>query len=379
LKPGGQPGHQYNGYQFKTHDEIVQVIPEEKVCDCGSQLILSEAYKAHQKIEIPPVKPFVTEYRLHAACCSKCGKQYGSRRTDYRLLGKNAESIISALSGFFNNSKRDIQAILSQIFNLDISLGLISQSESRISGKLEDKYKELVQQAESSSYLHLDETSASNRGKSGWCWVAGNKGVTVFKLSGSRSKKALESFLPEYEGKVISDRYAVYNIFDPEKRQVCLAHLRRDFKRFAHSKHSSLAAVGKNLIEMIDAVFSLHRLYRKEQIDYLYYLRRMRKIKKKMLYYLKTVSTLKECEQARRVARNLLKCFEMMWHFTMDTEIEPTNNFAERQIKHYVKYRKNSLFTWSQRGDQFVERIKSVFATAKLRNLNPFLHLQSLL
>jgi IS1 family transposase len=81
--------------------------------------------------------------------------------------------------------------------------------------------------------------------KLGWCWVAANKAVTVFKLTNSRSKKALEQFLPEYEGKVITDRYAVYNIFDNGKRQVCLVHLRRDFKRFKHSKNISLSKIGK--------------------------------------------------------------------------------------------------------------------------------------
>ena len=44
----------------------------------------------------------------------------------------------------------------------------------------------------------------------------------------------------------------------------------------------------------------------------------MRKIKKKMLYYLKTVSNLEECEQARRVANNILRSFDMMWLFVDD-------------------------------------------------------------
>lgn len=379
LKPGGQPGQKPRGYEFKTPDQIIKVVPEEKVCDCGGKLVLSEDYKAHQKIEIPPIKPFITEYRLHSACCAVCAKKYSTSLEDYKILGKNAEGIITALGGFFNNSKREIQAILSQIFNLDISLGLISKSEARVSKKLESKYDGLLQQAQSSGYLHLDETSANNKGKQGWCWIAGNKEVTVFKLTNSRGKKVIESFLPSYEGKVISDRYAVYNIFDEAKRQVCLAHLRRDFKRFAHSRHKSLAIVGKNLLEIINEVFALHRSRRQQQIGELYYLRRVRKGQKKMLYYLKAVERLKECEQAHRVARNLLKCFDMMWHFVKDTEIEPTNNFAERQIKHHVKYRKNSLFTWSQRGDRFLERVKSIFATAKLQKLNPYAQLHALL
>ena len=84
------------------------------------------------------------------------------------MLGPNITSIISSLSGFFNNSKRDVQSILSQIFNLDISFGLISNSESRVSEKLEDTYKELVIKCSSSNILHIDETGHNNQGNRHW-------------------------------------------------------------------------------------------------------------------------------------------------------------------------------------------------------------------
>ncbi len=378
-KPGGQVGQKSRGYQFKTPDKIVSIVPQEKICRCGNELILSNEYQAHQKIEIPPIKPFVTEYRLHKSCCGVCGKNYNTTLDNYKLLEKNAESIITSLGGFFNNSKRDIQAILKQIFNLDISLGLISNSESRVSDKLESKYNDLVEQAEESPILHLDETSLVNNGKLGWCWVAANKEVTVFKITDFRSKKAFGQFLPEYTGKVITDRYGVYNLFANKNRQVCLAHLRRDFKRFAHSNNNSLSQIGRSLITIIDLVFATYNCFKAGKIDIIYYLRRMRKIQKKMLYYLKTVSNLEGCEQARRVANNILRSYDMMWLFVSDSRVEPTNNFAERQIKHIVKYRKNSLFTWSNRGRRFIERVKSIFATSKLQNLNPVHQLQTLI
>jgi transposase len=368
-----------NFYQSKAPDEIVDILPEEKQCICGGDLAIEEGFESYQKIEIPPIKPFVTEYRIHNCICKICSKKYRSGSSKQKLLGKNAESIIASLGGFFNNSKREIKAILSQIFNLDISLGLVSKSEGRVSYKLKKMYEELVLEAENSEYLHLDETGAKNKGKLGWCWVAANKDVSVLKIMDSRGKKSLEKILPEYEGKVITDRYAVYNIFGEEKRQICLAHLRRDFKRFAHSNHTSVSMVGKSLLSTIDLVFAAHHGLQEGKLDKSYYLRRMRKLKKKMLYYLKHVSNIDDCNQARRVARNILKSFNMMWLFVNDSQIEPTNNFAERQIKHYVKYRKNSFFTWSDRGQRFIERCKSIFATSTLKKLNPFIQIQQLL
>lgn len=368
---GAQIGHKYNPYQMKIADIKIDIMPDEEMCTCGSELVLEEKYTSYQKIEIPSIKPVVTEYKLHQKTCSVCKRRYKGKLDNYQLLEKNAKSIISSLSGFFNNSKRDIQSILKQIFNLDISLGLISNTEGRISAKLESNYNGLLESIEESDYLHLDETSASNRGNRHWCWVATNKATTVLKLASSRGQKILERLLPEYEGKVISDRYAVYNIFDGSNRQICLAHLRRDFKRFAYSHNGELAKIGLALLHMTDTIFRFYNLHKESKLDNPRYLAIIQKVKKLMLYYLQDVANTQYL-QATRVANNILKSFDMIWLFLNNTQIEPTNNLAERQIKHFIKYRKNSFFTWSLRGDRFLERIKSLYATAKLQNNDPF-------
>jgi transposase len=376
--PGGQPGHKFNGYKMKEASVKIELLPAEESCVCGGELNLSAKYNIHQKIEILPITPVVTEYYLREKICNRCSKNYKAELEDKKLLGKNVETIIASLGGFFNNSKREIQEILSKIFNLDISLGLVSNSEGRVSSKIETKYEELKEEAIESSHLHMDETGANNKGKRHWCWIAGNKEVTVFKLANSRGKKALISFLPEYEGKVISDRYGVYNTYEKENRQICLAHLRRDFKRFAHSKDKNLAIIGGELVKEIDEVFTIYREYKTGIIKKHEYRKRARELKQEMLDTLNKTYSVECAKQAQRVAGNIIKSFEMMWRFIDDDEISPTNNFAERQIKHYVKYRKNSYFTWSDRGDRFLERIKSIYATAKLRNLNPFLQILQL-
>lgn len=46
------------------------------------------------------------------------------------------KSVIAALTGFYKNSKREVSHILKDIFNLDISLGSISNSEARVAFKM---------------------------------------------------------------------------------------------------------------------------------------------------------------------------------------------------------------------------------------------------
>jgi transposase len=116
-------------------------------------LSVTEEYSIRQGLEILPIKPIVTEYKLRQKVCTHCSKKYKGKLSSYKLLGSNTEAIITSLSGYFNNSKREIKQILNQIFNLDVSLGLISTTEGRVSNKLAAKYSELLRQAEESSYL----------------------------------------------------------------------------------------------------------------------------------------------------------------------------------------------------------------------------------
>lgn len=379
-KPGGQPGHQFQGYQPQSPDEVINVFPEK--CSCGHSLEIVPTFRAEQKIEIPPIKPHVTEYRLYHGVCRVCGKKKTAclpEGVQRDLLGNHAKAIISAMSGFFHNSKRDIQQILKNIFHLPISLGLVSHTEKRVRRNLKSAYEELVDQAKASAYLHIDETGHKCQGKRGWGWMLTSRDVSVLKLTSSRGKKVLQSLLPSYKGKVISDRYGAYRYFDFSKRQICWSHLKRDFYRFAHSQNPALAQVGVNLDHIRRDVFALYGAFKSKKIEALLFKRQIHQLKKRMVSELKGVLKVPDVPHAHRVAKNLLTSFGMMWRFVDDPEIEPTNNLAERQIRRYVVYRKKSLFTWSQRGNEFIERIFSLFLTCRLQNQNSFLRLSQLI
>lgn len=55
----------------------------------------------------------------------------------------------------------------------------------------------------------------------------------------------------------------------------------------------------------------------------------------------------------------------MLWRFMDDEAIALTNNEAERALRGYVLWRKGSYGVWSQRGEQFRQRIMSLVETAK--------------
>lgn len=372
-KPGGQPGHRGCTYQPMIADKIVELKPE--ACMCGGIIKLSDYFTACQRVEIPPIKPYVTEYRRYHGRCLRCNKKVVaplSAEAGTDLLGPHAKAIICALNGFSQNSKREVQAILKDIFNLPISLGLVSDTAKRASKQLEAYYNNIQEQVRASEYLHIDETSHKSKAEKGWAWIFTNKEYSLLKLTSSRGKQVLENVLGRYEGKVISDRYGAYNYFKPEKRQICWSHLARDFERFAHSLDKPLSVKGARMVEIAKEVFSIDKAARRQQINESYFLRRISKLQKELAYLFKHILRIRGIPQAHRVVRRMVNSFSMMWRFAKNKLIEMTNNLAERQLRKYVVYRKKLLFTWSEWGNEFVERIQSLYLSSRLSKRNPF-------
>jgi transposase len=383
LKQGGQAGHKGYSRDKMVADEIIKIDLDSKHCECGGEIRISAPH-IQQKIDLPEIKPYCTEYHLQRGRCKVCHKRKTSKLPNHitpDLFGPRVKAAISALTGFYKNSKREVESILKDIFNLQISLGSVSNSEGRVSLKCKEKYEEIEVQLSHSKLLHIDETSHYNKGKLGWCWLFGSTDASMIKLTDSRGKKILiDSVFGKSDNIIVTDRYAAYNYFAEENRQICWSHLARDFERFAHSSRAGIKVIGEYLRHMAAEVFFLKKALLAKEIDVLRFTRRARKIRKRTWYYLKEISHQQEAAAAARVAKNIMKSENMMWKFLDDPMVIPlTNNHAEQQIRHYVTYRKNSYFTQSERGNRFLERIISVFLTWKKQNCNPVKNLQNLL
>ncbi len=383
-KQGGQVGHRgYFRDKIKA-DEVIKIDLPSTKCECGGDIGLLSKPHIHQKIDIPEIRPHVTEYHLQKGRCRTCGRRKKSElpaNISGDLFGAGVKTIISALTGFYKNSKREVEAILKDIFNLEISLGTISNNEARVAKKCLESYEEIELELSYSEVLHIDETSHYNKGKMGWCWMFSSVGASMIKLVESRGMKVLaNSVIGPSDSVIVTDRYAAYNYFDEEKRQVCWSHLARDFERLAHSFDPAIKPLGYYLKTVASELFALKKALVVGQVDILRFTRRARKLRKRTCYYLKEIANSPEAIQACRVAKNIIKSENMLWKFLDDPiNIPLTNNHAELQISHYVVYRKNSYITQSDRGNRFLERIISLYLTWKQKNENPVRNLRNLL
>lgn len=355
------------------------------ICECGGVIHLEKNPYVHQKVELPEIKPYVTEYHLNHGRCGDCGKRKTASLppgVSSEVFGPRIQSIVSSLTGFYKNSKREVVSILKDIFNLHLSVGSISHLENKVAIRCQSIYEKIEHQVAQDPLVHMDETSHFHQEKRGWCWLFSSDQSTFLKITESRGQKILkDSVFKNDQQLIISDRYAAYNYF--KNRQVCWAHLRRDFERFSHSSDPDIKKMGIVLKNIAFKLFDLKRslkdaekdVEKENKMKVSQIMHRLKACHRYTRYYLKKIIQEKEIYSMRsvKIAKNLIKIDHMIWKFLDDPlSIPLTNNHAERQIRHYVVYRKKSYFTQSEKGKKFLERMISLFLTAKQQNKNPF-------
>ena len=82
---------------------------------------------------------------------------------------------------------------------------------------------------------------------------------------------------------------------------------------------------------------------------------------------------------AEAKAHNLLEVWPALWSFASHENVQPTNNHAERSLRGAVIYRKLSLSSQSEEGEQNIERLLSASITCRLQHRSLFAYLSELL
>lgn len=376
-KHGGQPGHQKHERRLLPESEVDKVIrcSPANSCDCGGNIINDTTIsRRHQQYEFPVIKPFVTEYQLYGGQCDCCHKIHRAKLPvgiSWSMLGPRATAMTAHLSGTYRISKQNIVNMYEDIFNFSISIGMVCKAERTVSKSLEnpvEEAKEFVQAAENVS-VHADETSFKEKGKKMWAWIAITCHIAVFIIRKSRGKKVAQELLgSNFMGMLCSDRYSAYQWIPASQRQICWAHLDRDFRKIAERSGTS-GEIGCDLLKQTDKLFHYWHQFKEGIIDRTTLKRKTRPIQifieglLRRGRYSKNKNTAGTC-------RNILSYQPALWLFLEKDGIEPTNNLAEQLIRTLAIWRKTSFGTQSEAGTLYMERIMTVVATCKLQKRN---------
>jgi transposase len=373
-KRGGQPGHpvhQRTLLPLEEVDEVVMCKPAHcRRCGAVLQGADTEPLR-HQVLEVPPPVVQVMEYQLHRLVCARCGiTTCGTLPPGVpsHSYGPRLASLVGLCSGAYRMSKRMVASFCRDVLGVSLALGEICQVEQTVARALDPAVQEArayVQQHDA----NVDETPWRQQQRRAQLWVVVTQWVSVFCIRASRGAKVLWELLGEaYGGVLTSDRAKAYNRQPLQHRQVCWAHLRRDFQAMI-DRGGVGAAVGEVLLEQANVLFGWWHWVRDGTWSRATFQRYVRWLRREFRAELGRGSCCM-CPKTAATCQELLKIEAALWTFVRVPGIDLTNNAAERALRHAVQWRKTSYGTDSGAGSQFVENVLTVVASCRQQERN---------
>ncbi len=382
-KQGGQSGHEGHGRELLptwAADEVVVHWPVS--CGCGHVFCDGERVPVgdlvrHQVEELPEITTVVIEHQCPRVCCPDCGvRQRAALPAEVAgsAFGPRLQAAAVTLSVRNRISRRDVVELCEQLFRARISTGTIDAILARAGDALEDPCEDLLDRVRRSKALNMDETGWRLQGQKRALWGAFTGRHAILRVAADRHEDHARELLADSAAIVTSDRWWAYSHLPLPRRQICWAHLRRDFQARAEGIGAE-KEFGEHGLRVCEELFWSWEIYQhtRERKELR---RRIRLLRRELKPILREYSgKAPRYTYTRGIARNLLKVWPALWTFTDKRGVEPTNNHAERALRSAVIYRKLSLGSQSEDGETRIARLLSAHTTCRLqrRSLHEYL------
>jgi transposase len=376
-KSGGQPGHE--GHRRlrlppRRVQHTVALIPTH--CDhCHAPLPAQPSASDpepvwHQFAEVPKAQAVVTEFQGHARTCGCCGhvtREAIPAEIRAHAFGPRLAAVLGYLQGSHHASHRGLEEIAEVVFGVPLSLGSVTALQEQLSGALAPAHDEIAAEVRPAPAKNVDETGWKQAGKKRWLWAAVTGTAALFVIHLRRGAEGLKALLGEtIEGPICSDRWSAYHLVPVERRQLCWAHLRRDFRAMI-DRGGAGAKAGEELLFHSDMLFGLWYKVRDGTRTRRWLLRHVDGWLRAEVRSLLERGAACGCAKTAGVCAEVRKLEEALWAFARHEGLEPTNNAAERALRPAVIKRKRSFGCHSEQGCRFVERLLSVTQTLRLQ------------
>jgi len=373
---GGQPGHEGRQRRLLPPEQVDTVV-EHWPGRCRScarlfgepELVDGAEPWRHQVAELPPIAVGVTEHRLYRVCCPECATRTRAElpREARSAFGPRLQAALVTLTVRNRVSRRDTSELARELFGVEVSTGSVDKVIQRAGDALAGPYTQLESRIKSAPVVNIDETGWKTAGCSRTLWGALTCRTAVFRIAPGRHAFEARTLLGErFAGIVCSDRWRGYDYLDPAQRQLCWAHLLRDF--IAHSEGmGEQEDFGSAGLVIANELFAAWDAYQQDT-DRARLQARIAPLQEKLRTLLEHAARKSpRTKYHRPFARNLQKRWPALWTFSHTAGVEPTNNHAERGLRGAVIYRKLSLGSQSDQGERTIERLLSASVTCRLR------------
>lgn len=360
---------------------IINLRPE-KCTGCGnSNFIQPKLKEVRQTVEIPIIKPIVTEYRSYSCKCTDCGKEVKATFPieTRKVFGARLRSIGALLTGKFKISKRGVKELLKEVLGITTCIGSVSNFEAETAVILEAGWNNAKEALQKSETIYADETQWKTKGKKQWLWQGSDKKRVVFQIDPSRGKKAAAKLIgKDCFANLVTDRWRAYSTLG--LHQYCWAHLKRDFKK-VEERPGLVSIIGELLGSLCSYLFKLDKEKNNGKLTENEFAESARNLRVEF-NYLFNLGVRTDCKEGKlgktgRFCERILSEEDNLWHFIDEPTIDLTNNLSERNIRPAVIMRKITFGTQSERGNRFVERILTLVETFKIQQRNVYEYLST--
>ncbi len=195
------------------------------------------------------------------------------------------------------------------------------------------------------------------------------EGVSVFAIRTRRGREVVDEMLGDDSTAIIgSDRFSVYGHLPPRRRLVCWAHLQRTFEDFVARKGDA-AWVGQELLDCSEKLFTWWQRIRDGTLQRSSFRVYVSDLRHRVRFRLCHGQQFADAHTAATCG-NFLDLEPALWTFFHRDGVEPTNNDAERALRHGVLWRHTSFGSHSAEGSRFAERLLTVRDTLRQQQRN---------
>jgi transposase len=344
--PGQKHGHEASQRPTPTAAQVSRIIdvPAPTHCPCCSEKLIDKRVVVQYQTDLPPIVPIITQFNVEVGKCPRCQRLQRGRHEEQtsaalgaanHTIGPVALTMAAEMKHHLGIPYRKICDFFETYCDLDVAPATLVRAEQRLTTLAQPTYELLVEALRLCNIVHADETGWRIGRVSAWLWVFSSKETTIYVIRRSRGHDVPEEILGDFDGYLIVDGLASYDVLDVAKGR-CNGHLLRRCKELEKTLPRAQKKWATQLKELLQDALALAQ--KRAELDAAVYGKRVATIEERLDTWIET-APLADADVNRLVMHVSSHRGEWLI-FLHDAAVPATNNHAERMIRPAVITRK---------------------------------------
>ena len=377
-KHGPPAGHEKHERQLVAQPDHVIAIRKRKCDHCQIDLNAKneKLVKVNQIIEVPEGKAEVIEVRQYEVVCPQCQQRQVEKPPVglemERTFGSRLEAIVVYYRQQQHMSYERTQLALLDLYGVTISQGGIDLIMQRVGKQAIIQAQSIEKEIQTSKVIHCDETSSRVKGDNWWEWVFWSRQAVLHIIRHNRSVDVIRDVMQTFSAEVwVSDCYGAQMNAPAQFHQLCLAHQLRNLQAVLEANPDLTWPRAMQVLFR----FAIHLHHQRHLLSPEQFLEQVARVER---HCDRLLQRSLDPPDARRLKKRYLKYRQNLFVFLSRSDVEPTNNVAERALRPSVVHRKVIGCFRADWGAKTYAALASVIDSAELKGLNAFQAIQSL-